>query len=257
MFLLDEMQSPTNSKRSSSSKYPEKLRPDRPNVGGRPETAVCNVAEVALPAKPLKRETAPLDCISGFAEILARVNSTVTMRTIDKVFEATIFMSRWLLAPFLVGMMLSVFLLFFRLLGDFLWLAVHVRGSTWHGLIVGVLNMIDLVLTANLVLLVLFSGYQSFIRKVEPRNYEGLPQSLMALNLRAVKRRLLGSIAVIAAIDALAWYVDFDKEVDHVRLTWVGLFPLIFAAAMVLLALADRMTDASSSNSVRTRSNSV
>ena len=88
------------------------------------------------------------------------------MRAIERGFEAAIFLSRWLLAPFLVGLVLTILLLLFRFFADFYDVAVRLPTSTWHELIVGVLNMIDIVLTANLVLIVIFSGYENFIRRV-------------------------------------------------------------------------------------------
>ena len=56
-----------------------------------------------------------------------------------------------------------------------------------------------------------------------------------------MKQRLFGSIAVIASVDALAWYLDLEKETNTLRLMWVALFPLMFAVAMVTLALANRI----------------
>ena len=68
------------------------------------------------------------------------------MRSIERSFETALFLSRWLLAPFLVGLALTIFLLIFRFFADFYDPAVHLPTSTWHELIVGVLNMIDIVL---------------------------------------------------------------------------------------------------------------
>jgi uncharacterized protein (TIGR00645 family) len=163
------------------------------------------------------------------------------MGQITRAFGAAIFMSRWLLAPFLVGMALTLFLLIFRLFADFWQLAIRLPGSTWHELIVGVLNMIDITLTANLVLVAIFSGYQNFIHKVEARLHDTWPGGLTALDLVTVKQRLLGSIMVIASVEALAWYLDLEKEGNNMKLGWGALFPLMFGIAMLAMALADRI----------------
>jgi uncharacterized protein (TIGR00645 family) len=164
------------------------------------------------------------------------------MRAIERGFEAAIFLSRWLLAPFLVGLVLTIFLLLFRFFADFYEVAVRLPTSSWHELIVGVLNMIDIVLTANLVLIVIFSGYENFLHKVEAHDHETWPEGLTSIDFVALKQRVMGSIAVIAAVDALAWYLDLEKSADNVKLTWVAAFPLIFVAAMLLLAIADRLS---------------
>ena len=164
------------------------------------------------------------------------------MQPIVRGLETVISISRWLLAPLLVGLVLTLFLLIYRFFADFLDVAVRLRGLSWHELIVGVLNMVDIVLTANLVLIVIFSGYENFLHKVEARNHEDWPEGLTAIDFGALKQRVMGSIAVIAAVDALAWYLDLEKGADNVKLTWVAAFPLVFVVAMLLMAVADRVS---------------
>jgi uncharacterized protein (TIGR00645 family) len=163
------------------------------------------------------------------------------MRQVERAFQAAIFFSRWLLAPFLVGLVLCLLLLIYRFFGDFYQLAVALPTLTWHDLIVGVLNMIDIVLTANLVLIVIFSGYENFLRKFTAEEQADWPEGVTAIDFTALKQRLLGSIAVIAAVDALAWYLDIEKAVDRTKLVWVIAFPLMFVTAMLMLAIADRL----------------
>jgi uncharacterized protein (TIGR00645 family) len=165
-----------------------------------------------------------------------------TMRPIERGFETALFMSRWLLAPFLVGLVLTVLMLLFRFFADFVDLTIRLPALSWHELIVGILNMVDIVLTANLVLIVVFSGYENFLHKVEARDHENWPEGLTAIDFVSLKQRVMGSIAVIAAVDALAWYLDLERGADSVKLTWVAAFPLIFVGAMLLLAIADRLS---------------
>jgi uncharacterized protein (TIGR00645 family) len=164
------------------------------------------------------------------------------MRPIERGFQAAIFLSRWLLAPFLVGLVLCLLLLIYRFFADFYDVAVRLPTLTWHELIVGILNMIDIVLTANLVLIVIFSGYENFIRRIAADEHPEWPEGVTAIDFSALKQRLLGSIAVIAAVDALAWYLDIEKEADRAKLEWVLAFPIMFVVAMVLLALAERLS---------------
>jgi uncharacterized protein (TIGR00645 family) len=111
----------------------------------------------------------------------------------------------------------------------------------WHDLLVDVLNLIDLTLTANLVLIVIFSGYENYIRKVVPGEHPDWPEGLIDVDFSVLKQKLLGSIAGIAAVDALAWDLDLDKSADTSKLIWVIAFPLMFVTAMVLVAVADRL----------------
>jgi len=160
------------------------------------------------------------------------------MQQIERGFLAAILVSRWLLAPFLIGLVFTMLLLMYRFFADFYEVALKLSGSTWHDLIVGVLNMIDIALTANLVLIVIFSSYENFLRKIGDQS--DWPEGLMAIDFGTLKQRLIGSIAAIAIVDALAWYLDLEKSADYDKLIWVIAFPLMFAIVALILAGADR-----------------
>ena len=163
------------------------------------------------------------------------------MQRSERGIQAAMLLSRWLLAPFLVGLVLSLFLLLYRFFADLYELAKTLPGAGWHDLVVGVLNLVDISLVANLVLIVAFSGYENFIRKIEPDKRTRWPDGLIDVDFSALKQKLLGSIVVIAAVDALAWYLDLEKYTDTSKLGWALAFPLMLVVAMLMLAIADRL----------------
>ena len=163
------------------------------------------------------------------------------MRRIERGFQSLIFVSRWLIAPFLFGLLISVVLLLYRFFADLFALAMGVPTESWHDLIVGVLNLVDIALTANLILIVIFSGYENFIRKIEMEEHAHLPAGLIDVDFGALKQKLLGSITVIAAVEALAWYLDLQGTIDATKLVWAFGFPLMFVGALLMLAIADRL----------------
>jgi uncharacterized protein (TIGR00645 family) len=155
--------------------------------------------------------------------------------------RAAILLSRWLLAPFLIGLFLCLLLLIYRFFADFYGLAINLTTLGWHDLVVGVLNLVDISLTANLVLIVVFSGYGNFISKIDTRDHPGWPEGLASVDFGALKQRVLASIVVIAAVEALAWYFDLEKYNDNAKLAWAVGFPLMFVAAVLMLAISDRL----------------
>jgi uncharacterized protein (TIGR00645 family) len=159
-----------------------------------------------------------------------------------RYIQASVFFSRWLLAPFLLGLLLCLLLLIYRFFGDLFDLALQVRGMNWHDLVTNVLNLVDLALTANLVIIVIFSSYENFIRRIDAAAHPDWPHGLTQVDFGALKQKLLGSIVGIAAVDALAWYFDLEKEPDTSKLIWVLGFPVTFAFVMLLLAVADWLT---------------
>jgi len=120
-------------------------------------------------------------------------------------------------------------------------LAIASVGFTLQFSVTNVLNLVDLALTANLILIVIFSSYENFIRRIDPAEHPDWPEGLTQVDFGELKQKLLGSIVGIAAVDALAWYFDLEKEPDTAKLIWVLAFPLTFAACMLILAISDRL----------------
>jgi uncharacterized protein (TIGR00645 family) len=158
-----------------------------------------------------------------------------------RYIQASVFFSRWLLAPFLVGLVLCLLLMIYRFFGDLFALVIELPGLSWHDLVTGVLNLVDLSLTANLVIIVIFSGYENFIRRINPGDHPDWPEGLTQVDFGALKQKLLGSIVGIASVDSLAWYFDLEKTSDTSKLGWALAFPLTFVVVMLLLAIADRV----------------
>jgi uncharacterized protein (TIGR00645 family) len=158
-----------------------------------------------------------------------------------RYIQAAIFFSRWLLAPFLLGLLLCLVLLIYRFFGDLYELALEARSQSWHDLVTSVLNLVDLTLTANLVLIVIFSSYENFIRRINAADHPDWPEGLTQVDFGALKQKLLGSIVGIASVDALAWYFDLEKYGDTSKLIWALSFPLVFVVIMLGLAIADRI----------------
>ena len=163
------------------------------------------------------------------------------MRQIDRGFQSILFISRWLIAPFLIGLIGCLLLLIYRFFADFYALVVTLPTLSWHDLIVDVLNLVDLSLAANLVLIVVFSGFENFIQKIGQDEQSTWPTGLVEIDFGALKQKVIGSIAVIAAVDALAWYLDLEKTTDTAKLGWVIAFPLMFVVSLLLLAISDRL----------------
>ncbi len=158
-----------------------------------------------------------------------------------RYIQAAVFFSRWLLAPFLLGLLVCLLLLIYRFFGDLFALILEMRGMSWHDVVTSVLNLVDLALTANLVLIVIFSSYENFIRRIDPADHPDWPEGLTQVDFGALKQKLLGSIVGIASVDALAWYFDLEKIGDTSKLVWALSFPLVFVVIMLLLAISDRL----------------
>jgi uncharacterized protein (TIGR00645 family) len=88
-------------------------------------------------------------------------------KKIETQFERILFSARWLLAPFYFGLAVSIGILLIKFLAE-LW---HIGSMAFSldetQIILGVLTLVDLALTASLLIIVIFSGYENFVSKID------------------------------------------------------------------------------------------
>ena len=106
-------------------------------------------------------------------------------------------------------------------------------------IILSALGIVDLTLTASLVVLVIFSGFANFVERVDRDDRHKWPSWMTGIDFGELKLKLMGSIVAIAGIKLLEAYMNLEHESDR-DLAWqVGIFGA-FVVAALLLALADR-----------------
>ena len=163
-------------------------------------------------------------------------------KAIERTAETALFNSRWLMAPFYVGLVVSLavlFLKFVRTLWDFI---LEASSASWKSTdtILGVLSLIDMTLVANLILIVVFSGYENFVSKIDPGNHPDWPDWMTKVNFGGLKQKLLASIVAISAIQVLKAFMNIDTVFDPSKLAWLVGVHLVFVVSAAVLALSDR-----------------
>jgi|SRR5215471_4085314 len=159
-----------------------------------------------------------------------------------RYIERAIFVARWLTAPFFLVLLAGIVLLICKSLLECYELFMHLRSAGGKELIVGVLNLVDFALMANLILIVIFSGYENFIHKIDPQEHPDWPAGVSERDFGGLKLKLLGAIAAIAAVEGLEWFLDVEKFSDPSKFVWAIGFQLTIFVSLVLLAGAERLS---------------
>ncbi len=165
------------------------------------------------------------------------------MESMNRIVGAIIINSRWLLAPFLFGLIIGLGALLYKFavrLFDYVHLSPADDASV---IIIGILKLVDLTLIANLVLIVICSSYQNFLGRVDPDKHPDWPVGLFNITFAGLKQKLLGSIVAIAAVYVLEWFMDIDQHADATKLGWVVGILMAFAVATLVLSIADRVSN--------------
>jgi len=156
--------------------------------------------------------------------------------------ERFLFASRWLLAPLYLGMVVALVEIIVKFFQELWHLVSHIVDANGDTVILGVLALIDLALLANLVLIVIFAGYENFVSKIAAaRKSEDRPNWMGHVDFSGLKMKLIGSIVAISAIGLLADFIGMedDAHIDAALLTWRVVLHLTFVVSGVLFAIMD------------------
>jgi uncharacterized protein (TIGR00645 family) len=160
---------------------------------------------------------------------------------VERLLEQALFSSRWLMAPFYVGLAAGLVLLLVEFVHRTISLFSHGFAARGEELTVAVLSLIDLSLMGNLLLMVIFAGYENFISRLDLDRHHDRPQWMGHVGFGDLKLKLMTSIVAISAIQVLEGFMHIDRLSDR-ELAWsVGLH-LAFILSAVMLALMDRLS---------------
>ena len=161
---------------------------------------------------------------------------------IESILESFLFGARWLVAPFYVGLVLALVML----LGSFcfeIYEAVVVHFSLDpEDVILLVLSLIDLSLAANLIIIVVFSGYENFVSKIDTHGNVDRPSWMGTLDFSGLKMKLIGSIVAISVISLLRAFMELANaggELDTRKLSWMVGLHVTFLFSGVMFATMD------------------
>ena len=159
---------------------------------------------------------------------------------VERGLESLIFNSRWMMAPFYLGLVVSLAVLLYKFL-EMLWeFILHAPHAKESDIILGVLSLIDVSLTGNLILIVMFSGYENFVSKIDPGGHPDWPDWMTKVDFGGLKQKLLASIVAISAIQVLKAFMNIDVVFDAQKMGWLVGVHLMFVASALMLALSDR-----------------
>jgi uncharacterized protein (TIGR00645 family) len=160
---------------------------------------------------------------------------------IESSLESGLFASRWLLAPIYIGLAGGLVLVLFSFMQELYHLFSTIETLTQNDVVLGILSLIDLSLASNLLLIVIFSGYENFVSKMDTDNHIDHPEWKGTVNFTTLKLKLIASIVAISGIHLLKVFMDVSKY-DERNIKWMVIIHVVFVISGVLLALMDSIS---------------
>ena len=166
---------------------------------------------------------------------------------LEDFLERLIFASRWLLAPIYIVLCLSLLFITVKVIQETVNYFPVMLDQDVKGIMLFVLHIVDLVLVGNLVLMIIFAGYENFVSKIHiAEESEDRPTWMGTVDFSELKLKLVASIVTISGINLLAAFMDLSQISDR-EIFWMVVVHVVFILSGVLLALMDFVTSKSKS----------
>ncbi|MBX9908698.1 MAG: TIGR00645 family protein [Beijerinckiaceae bacterium] len=164
-----------------------------------------------------------------------------TPNRVERKLEGFLSASRWLLAPFYVLLVVALGGLLLKALQEAWHFISHVFTATEAEVILGVLSLIDLTFTGSLIVIVIFSGYENFVSKIDAGRHRNWPEWMSRIDFSGLKLKLISSIVAISAIQVLKAFMNVKATSDR-DLMWLVIIHVVFVGSGLLMAWTDRIS---------------
>ncbi len=162
----------------------------------------------------------------------------MNFKFLEVALERLMFASRWIMAPFYFGLIICLILLGITFINELLHFFSDGMKFEETQMILFALTLIDLSFTGNLLLIVIFSGYENFVSKIDVGEHEDKPSWMGTVDFSGLKLKLISSIVAISGIHLLKLFFDITKYTREEIYLFITVH-LTFVISGVILATMD------------------
>lgn len=160
---------------------------------------------------------------------------------IERVLEKILFNSRWLLAPIYLGLVIGLIALLVKAGQHILHMLPKLLEAKELEVVLDVLSLVDLSLMASLIIIVIFSGYENFVSRIDQGAHPDWPDWMTKIDFTGLKLKLMSSIVAISAIQLLRLFMELGRTSDR-DLLWSASIHVVFVVSGLVLAWSDKIS---------------
>jgi uncharacterized protein (TIGR00645 family) len=158
----------------------------------------------------------------------------------ERTFESILYASRWILAPIYLGLSITLLLLGIKFFEEALHAVPAVLGMSESDLVLLTLSLVDIALVGGLLVMVMFSGYENFVSRIDVSEDTEKLSWLGKLDSGSLKQKVAASIVAISSIHLLKAFME-AQNISNDKLMWYVIIHLTFVLSALGMALVDRM----------------
>ena len=154
-----------------------------------------------------------------------------------------IFWSRWLQAPLYVGLIIAQTVYVYHFMVELKHLVLGVQGMSATDIMLLVLGLIDVVMIANLLIMVIVGGYETFVSRLNLQDHPDEPEWLSHVNAGVLKVKLAMALIGISSIHLLKTFIN-APQMSEQTIKWQVAIHLTFVISALVMAYTDRIATA-------------
>ncbi len=158
---------------------------------------------------------------------------------LKQVISYLIFTGRWIQAPLYLGLILVLAAYAYRFCVELSHLLLHIQSANNLEVMLGVLDLIDVVMIANLLIMVIMGGYETFVSHLNLNNHPDQPEWLDHLDAGVMKIKLSLALIGISSIHLLRTFIDVSKMSNY-NIFWQVVIHLTLLVSALSIALVNR-----------------
>lgn len=159
---------------------------------------------------------------------------------IERLLERFLFGSRWIQAPLYVGLTLLLVAFVIKFFQEVLHSGTQILEMREQDLVLTALSLIDLVLVANLLVMVIISGYENFVSRIETDENAETLTWVGKLDSGTLKLKVAASIVAISSINLLKAFMNAE-DTPNDKLLWLVVMHLTFVISALLMGVLDKL----------------
>lgn len=151
-----------------------------------------------------------------------------------------IFWSRWLQAPLYLGLIVAQGVYVYHFIHELILLVLKTTVISETEIMLVVLGLIDVVMIANLLIMVIIGGYETFVSRLNLKEHPDQPQWLSHVNATTMKIKLSMALIGISSIHLLKTFINAEHTTAH-TIMWQVTIHMTFLLSAVAMAYTDRL----------------
>lgn len=158
----------------------------------------------------------------------------------ERTFERLMYASRWILAPIYLGLSIALLLLGIKFFEEAVHAIPQVLAYKEADLVLLTLSLVDIALVGGLLVMVMLSGYENFVSRIDVAEDTEKLSWLGKLDSGSLKQKVAASIVAISSIHLLKAFMN-AHNIANDKLMWYVIIHLTFVLSALGMALVDRM----------------